>query len=111
VLLCSGKIYYDLIQEREKLKRQDAAVIRVEQLYPWPEAAVQASLKRYTGAKEFFWVQDEPMNMGAWSHVCTYWTGPKISYIGRDRAAAPAVGFHHVHDHELEAIVEKSIRF
>ncbi len=104
VLLCSGKVYYDLVAEREKQKQeQEIAVIRVEQLYPWPKELLKKILTRYESVKEFFWVQEEPQNMGGWTHVFNYWHGGlgqfakevkdrSISYIGRPIAAAPAVG-------------------
>ncbi len=103
VLLCSGKVYYDLLAEREKAARKDVAIIRVEQLFPWPAEALTKALTAYAGAKEIIWVQEEPRNMGAWTHVFNTWMGGldtfaeqvggrSIRYAGRAASASPAVG-------------------
>ncbi len=95
ILFCSGKVFYDLIQEREKRKREDIVIIRVEQIYPFKEDAVKKYLNQYKGAKEVYWVQEEPKNMGAWSfirlkmkHFCD------IGHIGNQESASPATGSH-----------------
>jgi len=104
LLLCSGKIYYELLDAREKLSNpEDIAIIRVEQLYPWPQRTLKKVLESYLHLKDIYWVQEEPMNMGAWSYVFETWCGGydnfkehfndvNIKYIGRSRGAAPAVG-------------------
>ena len=66
VLLCAGKIFYELLQQREAVKREDVAIIRLEQLYPFPETALQSALAPYPGGTQALWVQEEPENMGAW---------------------------------------------
>lgn len=119
VLLCSGKVYYDLIAERTLRKRNDVAIVRIEQLYPWPEARLNTILSQYKNAKKFVWVQEEPRNMGAWTYVFNQWCGGygnfqekvgghSISYAGRDMAAAPAVGSMKVHESEQKALLEKA---
>ena len=119
VLLCSGKVYYDLVQQREKSQRKDVAIVRVEQLYPWPSLKLAEVLSKYPKAT-CTWVQEEPRNMGAWSYVFNIWMGGfdtfnqkvgarAISYVGRDTGAAPAVGSLKVHEKEQKALLEKAL--
>ncbi|HMF77156.1 MAG TPA: multifunctional oxoglutarate decarboxylase/oxoglutarate dehydrogenase thiamine pyrophosphate-binding subunit/dihydrolipoyllysine-residue succinyltransferase subunit [Bryobacteraceae bacterium] len=118
VLLCSGKVYYDLVNKREESGRTDVAVIRLEQLYPFPLQRLTDILRRYSEAAELFWVQEEPENMGAWSFVEEQMQsiinpggngGPikrQLRYVGRSLAASPAAGAHKVHHDQQEALVE-----
>ena len=119
VLLCSGQVYYDLVQERSTRKRDDVAIVRVEQLYPWPADALSKVLAQYKGAKELIWVQEEPRNMGAWQHVFGTWMGGladfrsqvgnrEIRYAGRGIAASPAVGSPKIHEAELRAFLAQA---
>ncbi len=108
VLVCSGKVYYDLAKKRDELGTQAVALLRLEQLYPWPEAQLSAALGRYRRAREFVWVQEEPQNMGGWTFV-----EPRLRamnfpfvYVGRDAGASPATGSHHVHEKEQTLLVE-----
>jgi len=110
IALCSGKIYYDLIEQREKEGAKDIAFIRLEQLYPFPQKQLQAILDKYKNVKEFLYVQEESENMGAWRFVdhnlrklIPMATG--IKYIGRDEAASPATGFSKRHNAENEEIM------
>jgi 2-oxoglutarate dehydrogenase E1 component len=106
VLFCSGKIYYDLAARKKEEKRDDIAIIRLEQLYPLPEKQIRELMeKKYTGAMEICWVQEEPVNMGSWRHVS--FSLPDISFrlISRRSAASPATGFKKRHDEEQEIIV------
>lgn len=106
VLFCSGKIYYDLAARKKEEKRDDVAIIRLEQLYPLPEKQVRELLeKKYTGAMEICWVQEEPANMGAWRHVSFSLSDIPFRLISRRRAASPATGFKKRHDEEQEIIV------
>ena len=110
VLLCSGKVYYDLRAERQKLNREDVAILRVEQLYPWPKAQIQGELAKYKGLTNVVWVQEEPRNMGAYRAVLeslheTLPTGAALRYAGRDVAAAPAVGSLKTHARDQAALV------
>jgi 2-oxoglutarate dehydrogenase E1 component len=118
VLLCSGKVYYDLFHQRETSGRKDVAIIRIEQLYPWPKQRLAEILAKYPKAT-CTWVQEEPRNMGAWSYVFNIWMGGfdtfttsvgsrVISYTGRDTGAAPAVGSLKVHEKEQKALLEKA---
>lgn len=119
VLLCSGKIYYELAKARAAEKKSDIAIIRVEQIYPWPAEKLAQILNQYKNAS-FTWVQEEPRNMGAWSFVFNTWSGGfdvfqekvggrPIQYVGRDFGAAPAVGSHKLHEQEQEALIKKAL--
>lgn len=93
VVLCTGKFYYDLLTEREKLKRNDVALVRVEQLFPVPESQMIAVMKRYKNADDFVWAQEEPRNMGPWSHMLMHFSeAQKFRVASRRFYAAPAAG-------------------
>jgi 2-oxoglutarate dehydrogenase E1 component len=107
VILCSGKVYYDLIAHREKVARDDVAVVRIEQLYPLRLASLEPVLQRYTDA-EIVWVQEEPKNMGAWRFIedkLREQLELTIDYIGRDEHASPAVASEKMHKQEQERIM------
>jgi 2-oxoglutarate dehydrogenase E1 component len=108
VLVCSGKVYYDLAKKRDELKTQAVAILRLEQLYPWPEAQLAAALTKFRRAREWVWVQEESQNMGGWTFV-----EPRLramnfpfEYVGRDASASPATGSHHVHEKEQKLLAE-----
>ncbi|MBX3163325.1 MAG: 2-oxoglutarate dehydrogenase E1 component [Bacteroidetes bacterium] len=103
---CSGKIYYDLIERREKEGADDIAVVRLEQLYPFPKKQIDEILKKYSKAKEFLYVQEEPENMGAWCFVDKNLRSLNLKYVGRDEAASPATGFAKRHNAESEEIMQ-----
>ena len=116
VIMCSGKIYFDLLEAREKYKRRDVVLLRIEQLYPFPAKSLVKSIKPYAKNAEFIWCQEEPKNMGAWSHVRDYiqWTldfikanNKNVSYIGRAPAASPATGYAKRHVAQQKEILEK----
>jgi 2-oxoglutarate dehydrogenase E1 component len=113
VLLCSGKVYYDLVACRAEAGRQrEVAVLRIEQLYPWPADALKSVLDRYRSAREWVWVQEESQNMGAWTFVAPRLRdllGVEIPYVGRDASASPATGSKVVHDREQAEIVEAAV--
>jgi 2-oxoglutarate dehydrogenase E1 component len=111
VLVCSGKVYYDLVKKREELGAEDVAILRAEQLYPFPHKAFAAELKKYPNATELVWTQDEPQNQGAWFFVQHYIhenmsSGQKLGYSGRAASASPAVGYSHLHQEQQKALVE-----
>lgn len=108
VLLCSGKVFYDLQEKQEKDKRNDVAIVRVEQLHPFPATKVQAELDKYPKAK-VLWVQEEPENMGYWSFVIREF-GWKIfdSLVARKKSASPATGFLKVHTVEQAELIERA---
>ena len=113
VLLCSGKVYYDLLAKRDEAgKTRDVAIVRIEQLYPWPAVELKRTLDRYATAREWAWVQEESQNMGAWTFVSPRLQellGVAIQYVGRDSSASPATGSKLVHDHEQAELVEAAI--
>ena len=111
IVACSGKVYYDLARKREEKGVDDVAILRVEQLYPFPHKAFAAELKKYPGASELVWCQDEPQNQGAWFFVQHYilenmMEGQKLAYSGRAASASPAVGYSHLHQEQQKALVE-----
>jgi multifunctional 2-oxoglutarate metabolism enzyme len=110
VLLCSGKISYDLRAAREARNANAVAIVRVEQLYPFPADALRSALERYVSARDFVWVQEEPQNMGAWSFVRPRRdeflpVGAAFWYAGRAPSASPATGSAAVHKRELEQLI------
>jgi len=111
VIACSGKVYYDLAKKREEKGADDVAILRVEQLYPFPHKAFATELKKYPNATEVVWTQDEPQNQGAWFFVQHYihenmLEGQKLGYSGRAASASPAVGYSHLHQEQQKALVE-----
>ncbi len=119
VILCSGKIYYDLFEEREKLGRGDIYILRIEQLFPYPDDALQKELSRFKMA-EIVWVQEEPQNMGGWAYIRGFLEisfaainaktkSPK--YIGRPAAASTATGIAAKHKAEQQAILDEALNF
>ncbi|SIO13643.1 2-oxoglutarate dehydrogenase E1 component [Singulisphaera sp. GP187] len=113
VVVCGGKVYYDLIAKREEVgKTRDVAIVRLEQLYPWPEEALKAALSRYKNVREWVWAQEESQNMGAWTFVAPRLQelmGFPFQYVGRDASASPATGSHSVHEREQNELVEAAI--
>jgi 2-oxoglutarate dehydrogenase E1 component len=107
VAFCSGKVYYDLIERREKEGTNDIAFVRLEQLYPFPKKQVDAILKKYSKATDYLFVQEEPENMGPWRFVDKNLRTLNLKYIGRNEAASPATGFAKRHAAENEEIMSK----
>ncbi|MCC6182474.1 MAG: 2-oxoglutarate dehydrogenase E1 component [Bacteroidia bacterium] len=107
IAFCSGKIYYDLIERREKEGVNDIAFIRLEQLYPFPQKQLDAVLSQYSKVKEFLFVQEEPENMGPWRFVDYNLRSLNLKYIGRAAAASPATGYTKKHNVENEEIMTK----
>jgi 2-oxoglutarate dehydrogenase E1 component len=113
VIACSGKVYYDLVRARGERKNADVAVIRVEQLYPFPHKAFAAELKKYPNLAEVVWCQDEPQNQGAWFYVQHYIhenmnEGQRLGYAGRTPSSSPAVGYAHLHQEQQKALLEQA---
>jgi 2-oxoglutarate dehydrogenase E1 component len=114
VVLCSGKVYYDLLERSEKDKQTDVAIIRVEQLYPFPREEVRAELAKYAAAQEVVWCQEEPRNQGAWYQIrhhlqACVGSERSLSYAGRMSSPAPATGHHKTHVTEQTALVEQAL--
>jgi 2-oxoglutarate dehydrogenase E1 component len=109
VLLCSGKIGHELIAERKRRKDDSTAIILVEQLYPFPEAELAAELDRYTNARDFIWVQEEPANMGALSYMVPHLErlahGRGVLTVKRSASASPATGSHKAHEMEQHTLI------
>jgi len=116
ILLCSGKIYYELLARRRAKKRDDVVIVRVEQLYPFPGPELNVVLKCYTAARKLVWVQEEPKNQGAWDFV-----KPRIPamldkdwelyYIGRESSSAPAVGSAKLHGIQQRDLIKRANNF
>ena len=111
VLACSGKVYYDLVKKREEKGVDDVAIIRVEQLYPFPHKAFATELKKYPNATDIVWCQDEPQNQGAWFFIQhniheNMTEGQRLGYSGRAASASPAVGYSDLHQQQQKALVE-----
>jgi 2-oxoglutarate dehydrogenase E1 component len=111
VIACSGKVYYDLLAARRERDADDVAVIRVEQLYPFPHKALATELKHFVRATEIVWCQDEPANQGAWfyaqHHILENMTdGQKLGYAGRPPSASPAVGYYAKHNEQQKALLD-----
>ena len=111
VVACSGKVYYDLAKKREEKGIDDVAIIRVEQLYPFPHKAFSNELKKFPNALDIVWCQDEPQNQGAWFFVQHYIhenmaEGQKLGYSGRAASASPAVGYSHLHQEQQKSLVD-----
>ncbi|MBD3893369.1 2-oxoglutarate dehydrogenase E1 component [Hydrogenophaga sp.] len=111
VICCSGKVYYDLVKKREEQGQDDVAIIRIEQLYPFPHKVFAAEIKKYPNAADIVWCQDEPQNQGAWFFVQHYihenmLDGQKLGYAGRAASASPAVGYAHLHQEQQKNLIE-----
>jgi len=116
VIICSGKIYFDLIEAREKIKNKEVFIIRIEQLYPFPVKTLAKELKRFNKNSKFYWCQEEPKNMGAWNSARNYiqWSldyikaeNREVEYIGRKPAASPASGYLKKHLAQQKEILHK----
>jgi 2-oxoglutarate dehydrogenase E1 component len=105
VLFCSGKIYYDLAEKQQKENRTDVAIVRLEQIYPLPLNQLEALYKKY-GKATWFWVQEEPLNMGAASFLQMNLKSINYGIISRQPSAATASGYSKVHAQEQAEIVE-----
>jgi 2-oxoglutarate dehydrogenase E1 component len=110
LILCNGRIFYDLIAERDKLAVDDMSIVRIEQLYPLDVERLKTVISRCQGLKECIWVQEEPSNMGAWNFIRPILhevlpQGIELNYVGRTRSASPATGSHAVHKREHAAIM------
>jgi 2-oxoglutarate dehydrogenase E1 component len=114
VILGTGKIFYALDAARRQQARADVALVRIEQLYPFPRVELREALARYPAAREVFWVQEEPANQGAWWFVLPLISPllraeTRFSYVGRAEAASPATGNHDIHQAEEAAILEQAL--
>jgi 2-oxoglutarate dehydrogenase E1 component len=111
VIACSGKVYFDLVAARKERGAEDVAIIRLEQLYPFPHKALSAELKKYPNLAEIMWTQDEPQNQGSWfytqHHLLENMTeGQKLGYSGRPASASPAVGYYAKHLERQKQLID-----
>jgi 2-oxoglutarate dehydrogenase E1 component len=117
VIACNGKVYFDLVEERAKRfsgREHEIAVVRVEQLYPWPEAKLSEIVGRYTSATRHVWCQEEPRNMGAWTFIrdrlqSIVGEANTLSYAGRAESASPAAGSPRIHRAQLQAFLDDAL--
>jgi 2-oxoglutarate dehydrogenase E1 component len=112
VLLCSGKIYYELAARRQALESADIAILRMEQIYPFPRDPLKKAAKKYAGARQWCWVQEEPENMGGWQFIrprVEEVIKQSIAYIGRKAASSPATGFPVIYRQEQNDIINKAV--
>jgi 2-oxoglutarate dehydrogenase E1 component len=114
VVFCCGKVYYDLVAERAKRAIEDIAIVRIEQLYPFPHEEYQAQLDLYANAKSVVWAQEEPGNQGAWhgtQHYLLRHLRPdqSLTYAGRPSAASPAVGYLQLHNEQQKALIDAAL--
>ncbi|MEP1382156.1 MAG: 2-oxoglutarate dehydrogenase E1 component [Paraglaciecola sp.] len=114
VVMCSGKVYYDLLEQRRKNEQNDIAIIRIEQLYPFPHEEIGQIVSKYKTAKDWVWCQEEPQNQGAW--YCSqhhFWAalpkGATLTYAGRKASASPAVGYISVHNQQQKDLVDDAL--
>ena len=113
LIICSGKVYYDLVKMRADKKSTDIAIIRLEQLYPFPHKAIATELKKYAHLEEVVWCQDEPQNQGAWFFVQhnileNMGDGMRLAYAGRPASASPAVGYAHLHQEQQKSLLNSA---
>ena len=107
LILCSGKIFYDLIAYRTEQKIKDIAIIRLEQLYPYPRTQINKMLEKYDGAR-LVWAQEEPQNMGAWQYILSFMRHTSIEPVSRKVSSSPATGFKKAHDMEQAKVVKEA---
>jgi len=112
--VCSGKVYYDILAERRVRGITDIAIIRLEQLYPFPHSEFAAELKPYAQAKSVLWAQEEPGNQGAWHRIQHYITrnlraDQTLSYAFRPSSASPAVGYLSKHNEQQKALIDAAL--
>lgn len=114
VVLCAGKVYYDLLEQRRKNEQTDVAIIRIEQLYPYPHEEMKDILAPYSHVTDYVWCQEEPLNQGAW--YCSQHNfrsslpeNAKLSYVGRPASASPAVGYAALHNEQQRELITQAL--
>lgn len=114
IIMCSGKVYYDLLEQRRQNNQTDIAIIRIEQLYPFPLAELTAIIANYPQVTDFIWCQEEPLNQGAWycskhNFEAAIPAKAKLSYVGRPASASPAVGYIALHLEQQQQLIEQAL--
>ena len=112
LILCSGQVYYDLLEKRKEIGVNSAAIVRLEQLYPFPDKQLSNVIKRYRQANDIAWVQEEPRNRGPWTfireHIESAIGKKSIRYVGRKASASPATGSQAEHKRQLDALLAEA---
>jgi 2-oxoglutarate dehydrogenase E1 component len=114
VIMCTGKIYYELLEARQARKLETVAIVRIEQLYPFPRQEFDAMVEGFPSAHTFIWCQEEPQNQGAWDQIKHRFSkmvkaGKWVFYVGRPAAAAPATGHYRVHVEEQQKVIDDAL--
>ncbi len=114
VVLCAGKVYYDLLEQRRKNEQTDVAIIRIEQLYPYPHEEMKDILAPYSHVTDYVWCQEEPLNQGAWycsqhNFISSLPENAKLSYVGRPASASPAVGYAALHNEQQRELITQAL--
>ncbi|HAW50713.1 MAG TPA: 2-oxoglutarate dehydrogenase E1 component, partial [Flavobacteriales bacterium] len=109
IVLCSGKLFYDLLKVREERKIKNIALVRIEQLFPWPEKQVEAILKKYAKASKVVFAQEEPENMGPWSYIIRTFRHPGLELVSRKASGSPASGSHKVHTVRQNEVIDNAL--
>jgi len=114
VVLCSGKVYYDLADARKKSENRSVAIVRLEQFYPFPLTSIREMLAKYSNAAELVWAQEEPQNMGGWTFVHERLenllpNGERPRYVGRSASASPATGSYSIHQKEQAELINQAL--
>ncbi|MDO4626830.1 MAG: 2-oxoglutarate dehydrogenase E1 component [Pasteurellaceae bacterium] len=114
VIMCAGKVYYDLLEQRRKNRQTDVAIIRIEQLYPYPHDEIKPILAKYRHVDDYVWCQEEPLNQGAWyssqhNFVANLPTSATLRYVGRPASASPAAGYMALHNKQQQALVDQAL--
>ena len=115
LVICTGKVYYDLLKYQQDNDLKDVAIARLEQMYPFPDKDVKEYLASMPNVKDIVWCQEEPKNQGAWTFVATRFMeefddGQKLTYAGRQASASPAAGQKKMHDAEQQKLVEDAMK-
>jgi len=109
VLICSGKVYYDLLEKQQEKEIKDIAIVRMEQLYPLPIPQLRELFDKYPKGARYCWVQEEPRNMGPWSYILRVVTEVELEVVARKPSPSPAAGYYHQHEKEQEAIIHEAL--
>jgi 2-oxoglutarate dehydrogenase E1 component len=114
IVLCSGKVFYDLIDARKKSENRNVAIVRMEQFYPFPLTSIRETLAKYPNAGQLVWAQEEPQNMGGWTFVQERLENllpncERPHYVGRSASASPATGSYSIHQREQAELVTKAL--
>jgi 2-oxoglutarate dehydrogenase E1 component len=111
VVFCSGKVYYDILEEKEKMNKADTAIIRLEQLYPFPYQQLNKIITKYSATELWEWVQEEPANMGALKFIVNTFRDVTLIFTSRPISGSPATGSAKLHKIQQQLIVEKALGF